>query len=210
MVVFGVLFAVLMVASYAVPAMSAFKSVRDGDSVVIEYTVRDASGAPVITSSQAVLVEGYNRGEVGFLTTQMNLLAGASATARVVPVPIYLPDGTTGEFALLESEIDDITSGVLGMHERGTKTIPLSMTEMDQTIDALGADQMGLNFTELQTGDRITIAMTITDDPTIFTDPEEQISYIRIGTVTGKSADEISVNFAYSTVEVSVIQISQA
>ncbi|MDK2974764.1 MAG: hypothetical protein PWP08_1135 [Methanofollis sp.] len=210
MLVFGVLFAVAMVASYLTPAMSAFKSVQPGDSVTFDYTVRDAAGVPVLTTSQTALVDTYNSGQVGFLTSQMTLVAGENASSRVTPVAIYLPDGTTAEFALLESEVNDLTTGILGMHEREVKTIPLTLSDLPEEIDATGADQMGINFTEAQVGDRFTIAMTITDDPTIFTDPTNQIPYIRVGMITGKTNDTLSVNFGYSTADVTVSKITQA
>jgi len=210
MLVFGVLFAVAMVASYLSPAMSAFKSVQSGDSVTIDYTIRDAAGVPVITTSQNVLVDTYNSGEVSFLTSQMTLVAGANASSRVTPVPIYLLDGTTAEFALLEADVSDLTTGILGMHERESKTIPLTLSDLPEEIDATGANQMGINFTEAQIGDRFTIAMTITEDPTIFTDPANEISYVRVGTITGKTNDTLSVNFGYSTAEVTVTSITQA
>jgi hypothetical protein len=209
MLVFGVIFAIAMVGSYLSPAMGIFKSVKQGDSVIIDYTIRDADGVAVITTSQNVLVDTYNSGNVGFLTSQMNLVAGANASSRVTAVPIYLLDGTTAEFALLESDVSDLTNGVLGMHEQESKTIPLTLSDLPEQISATATEQMGINFTEAQVGDRFTIAMTITDDPTIFTDPENEISYIRVGTITGKTNDTLSVNFGYSTAEVKVLSITQ-
>jgi hypothetical protein len=209
MLVFGVIFAIAMVGSYLSPAMGIFKSVKQGDSVIIDYTIRDAAGVAVITTSQNVLVDTYNSGNVGFLTSQMNLVAGANASSRVTAVPIYLLDGTTAEFALLESDVSDLTNGVLGMHEQESKTIPLTLSDLPEQISATATEQMGINFTESQVGDRFTIAMTITDDPTIFTDPENEISYIRVGTITGKTNDTLSVNFGYSTAEVKVLSITQ-
>lgn len=210
MLVFGVLFAIAMVGSYLAPAMGIFKSVKPGDSAIIDYTIRDAAGVAVLTTSQTVLVDTYNSGDVSFLTSQMSLVGGANASSRVTAVPIYLPDGTTADFALLESDVSDLTNGILGMHEQESKTIPLTLSDLPQQMSATGADQMGINFTESQIGDRFTIAMTITDDPTIFTDPENEISYIRVGTITGKTNDTLSVNFGYSTAEVKVLSIAQA
>jgi hypothetical protein len=106
--------------------------------------------------------------------------------------------------------VTDLTNGILGMHEQESKTIPLTLSDLPQQMSATGADQMGINFTESQVGDRFTIAMTITDDPTIFTDPENEISYVRVGTITGKTNDTLLVNFGYSTAEVKVLSIAQA
>lgn len=210
MLVFGVLFAVAMVGSYLTPMMGIFKSVKPGDSVIIDYTIRDASGVAVLTTSQSVLVDTYNKGDVSFLTSQMALVAGANASSRVTAVPIYLLDGTTAEFALLESEVSDLTNGILGMREQESKTIPLTLSDLPQKMSANAADQMGINFTDAQVGDRFTIAMTITDDPTIFTDPENEISYIRVGTIIEKTDDTLMVNFGYAKAEVKVLRIAQA
>lgn len=210
MLAFGVLFAIAMVGSYLTPMMGVFKSVKAGDSVTIDYTIRDAAGIPVITTSQTILSDTYSSGQIAFLTSQMTMTAGANATASVTAAPIYLLDGTSGEFAVLQSEMDDLTAGVIGMRESESKTIPFTVSDIPEEIDAESADKMGINFTETQVGDRFTIAMTITNDPTIFTDPESQISYIRIGTVTAKTNNSLAVNFGYSSADVTVTDITKA
>ncbi|MBP2145955.1 FKBP-type peptidyl-prolyl cis-trans isomerase 2 [Methanofollis sp. W23] len=208
MVVFGVLFAFLMVASYGVPAMSAFRSVGPGDSVLVEYTVLDNDGKPVITTSQKVMEKTMKQGDIALLTGPLSLTGGANATSYVEGVPVALGGGQ-GKFALLQPEIEAMNDGVIGMHERETKRVSIRDLPIVQTFDTERTEKMGLNFTELQVGDRISIQMTITDQPTVFTDPANDISYLRFGTISEKNNESMTVNFDYAEAEMTVLQITK-
>lgn len=208
MIVFGVLFAFLMVASYGIPAMSAFRSVDPGDSALVEYTILDKDGKPVITTSQKVLEKTMKQGDLAFLTGPFSLTGGANASSYVEGIPVALGE-MQGEFALLSPEIEAMNNGIIGMHERETKRISISHLPIIQTFDVESTGRLGINFTRIQVGDRIPIQMTIADEPTIFTDPNSSISYLRLGTVTEKNTGNMTVNFDYADAEVTVLQITK-
>ncbi|QSZ66753.1 hypothetical protein RJ40_04215 [Methanofollis aquaemaris] len=208
MVIFGVLFAFLMVASYGIPAMSAFRSVDPGDSVLVEYTILDNDGKPVITTSQKVMENTLKQGDLAFLTNPLSLTGGANASSYVEGVPVALGEGQ-GKFALLSPEMEAMNDGVVGMHERKTKRVSISDLPIIQTFDAESTGKLGMNFSRIQVGDRFPIQMTIADEPTIFTDPNSSISYLRLGTVTEKNNDNMTVNFDYAYADVTVMQITK-
>ncbi|QYZ78717.1 hypothetical protein E2N92_04380 [Methanofollis formosanus] len=208
MVVFGVLFAFLMVASYGIPAMSAFRSVDPGDSALVEYTILDNDGKPVITTSQKVLEKTIKQGDLAFLTTPFSLTGGANASSYVEAVPAFVGE-MQGEFALLSPEIEALNNGIVGMHERETKRISIKDLPIIQTFDAESTEKLGMNFSTIRVGDRFPIQMTIADEPTVFTDPNSSISYLRLGTVTEKNNENMTVNFDYADAEVTVLQITK-
>lgn len=212
MLVFGVLFAFLMVASYAVPAMSAFKSVQPGDSVLVDCTIRDDAGIPVLTTSQQVQSNEYAKKRAVFLTSPMSLVGGAKSSEGtfIHPVPAVIPGVTQGDFGLLPWEMDDLTAGILGMHEMDTKKIPINTESSTITVGADESDRLGLNFTEVNVGDRFVRQMTITKNATVFTDPESSISYLRIGKVTQKTSENLTLDFTYATADVTVRSITSA
>jgi hypothetical protein len=212
MLVFGVLFAFLMVASYAVPAMSAFKSVKTGDSIQIDCTIRDDAGIPVLTTSQQVQADEYAKKRAVFLTSPLSLVGGAKSSEDtfIHPVPAVIPGITQGDFGLLPWEMDAINEGILGMREMETKKIPINTESSTITVGADESDRLGLNFTEVGVGDRFIRQMTITKNATVFTDPASSISYLRIGKVTQKTSENLTLDFTYATADVTVRSITSA
>lgn len=210
MVVFGVLFAFFMVASYAIPAMSAFKSVRSGDSVLIDYTIYDDAGIPILTTNQQVQTDEAAQNRAVFLTSQMTLVAGdaSSEEASIYPVSAVIPGVVQGDFGLLPWEMTDIKTGVLGMHQGESKNIPINSESSSLVVNADDSAMLGLNFTTANVGDRFIEQMTIAPNATVFTDPNSSISYYRIGKVTAKNNENLTLDFTYATADVTVQSIT--
>jgi hypothetical protein len=212
MLVFGVLFAFFMVASYAVPAMSAFKSVQPGDSVLVDCTIRDDAGIPVLTTSQQLQADEYAKNRPVFWTPSMSLIGGATSSddTFIHPVQASIYNSVQGDFGLLPWEMTALTDGILGMREMETKKIPLNTEVSAITVGADESDRLGLNFSEVNVGDRFIRQMTITQNATVFTDPSTSISYYRIGKVTQKNSENLTVDFTYGTADVTVTSITSA
>lgn len=211
-VAFGVLFAFFMVASYASPAMSAFKTVQSGDSVLIDYTICDDAGVPILTTNQQVQTDGLAKNHYVFLASQMTLVAGGNYSVEdsIYPVQAVIPGVVQGNFGLLPWEMTDIKDGILGMHQGASKKIPINSESSSLVVGATESDRLGLNFSQVNVGDSFVEQMTISPNATVYTDPSSAISYYRIGKVTAKNNENLTLNFTYATADVTVQSITSA
>jgi hypothetical protein len=209
LVVFGVLFAFLMIGTYMSPLISTFRSVRANDTVTVEYTLRDADGRAILTSNQAIFTQEGQAGSPVFLTQDLAVKAGVIGNDMINAVPAYHPSIGWTEFALLGLEIDDISAEVLDMHSGETKKI--SFTYEDSLIVNMTPEEydiIGGNFTRAEVGNYIPIAFS---DTPIISAPGENVTQpdpcIRVAKVIQKGTDEIIIQHRYPTVDIAVKDI---
>ncbi|MCJ7795004.1 MAG: hypothetical protein MUP10_04120 [Methanoregulaceae archaeon] len=81
-----VLFAGLMVVSaMGTGWLSFFTVIRPGDTVTIDYTIRDGNGNPLVTTDQQVYRSVAGSGSGIFLSKQLVVQANQEPTDRVDP-----------------------------------------------------------------------------------------------------------------------------
>ncbi|MDD1703111.1 MAG: hypothetical protein LUQ31_09055 [Methanoregula sp.] len=209
-IIVGVLFVVLMVVSSLGSSwISSIAGVKTGDVVTLDYTIRDASGTPLVTSSQQVYQQMVSAGSSVIYSKQLTVTANQTAPTTVVPVQVYAAGNWDNSFALFANEYDAISSGILGMKTSGQKTIPLiSNKPMSQfwTVDQLAANNMSIS--SIKVGQQI--ALGISDNPTADLTNSTTPYYIRLGEITNKTAEGVTIDFAYPSVDVTVVSIKSA
>ena len=129
-IVAGVLFVVLMVVSAMGSSwISSLATIKPGDVAVVDYTLRDAQGNPILTSNQQLYTQLC---QPGF---RYPVLQAADDNGEPflpisgIPVCRYIhkiPAGLTNPFALFASEYSAISSGIVGLKANDQKTISLA------------------------------------------------------------------------------------
>lgn len=210
LVVFAcVLFVVLMVVSaMGTGWLSFFSVIKPGDTVTIDYTIRDMHGEPLVTTDQQVYKQVAGSTTGIFYSKQLVIQANQSSTKAVVPIQVYSKDGGWSKtFALFGGELDAITRNIVGMKQNEQKVISIPFRDsMTQTWSAAQLKSNGVNLTDIQIGDQI--AMGVSDSPELEKNTTASSYSIRIGEVTKKSADGVTLDFGYPAIDVRVVTIN--
>lgn len=210
-IVAGVLFVVLMVVSSMGSSwITSLATVKPGDVVVIDYTLKDAQGNPLVTSSSSLYKQLAGEGSNVLYSKQLTLTANQSLTNAVFPVQVYSDKtGWTNQFALFANEYDEISAGIIGLNTQGQKTISLvSKQPMTQFWSADQLVKNNMSLSSMQVGQLI--ALGVSDNPEAAVDNSTAQYYVRIGEITNKTPDGITLDFAYPSVDVTVVSINKA
>jgi hypothetical protein len=204
-----ILFVFLMVVSAMGSSwITAFKSVKPGDTVTTSITVKDRNGDALITSDQQVAKQLLQNNVSVFYTKQLVFTANQSATEAMFPLPVTAyPSGWSGTFALFGGEHDAITSALVGMKTNEEKEIPIPFSgSMTQTWSAAQLTGQGVNMTDVHVGDQL--SMAVGNEETLSKNATSSAYSVRIGEVTQKSADSVTIDFGYPSIVVKVVSIS--
>lgn len=205
----GVGFAVTMVLSSLGPDfMVGRKAIEPGETAIVEYTLRDAAGRAVITTSERVYTPAYQNGEMVWYTGPLSLVAGAATGEMITPVPVYRDDYGEADFGLFGQEQNQIAAGLIGMKERETKRLVLTGTDQyQQEITGETFNEMGGNFSVAAVGDQFPLAFmtSVVENE----DGTQTVEYaLRVAWITGKDHQNVSFSYGYPVAEISVAQVS--
>jgi hypothetical protein len=211
-VIVGVVFVVLMVVSAMGSSwISSLATIKPGDTVQIDYTFKNAQGAPILTSSSQLYLQLAKEGSGVLYAKPLTITANQTYSDSVYPIAFYTPTNgwsTDNQFALFRDEFNAISSGVVGMKANSQKTISLDSTKpMTQfwSKDQLSAGNMSLS--SISVGDYLN--MGVSSNPYASEDNSTP-TYVRIAQVTNKTADGVTIDFSYPTVDITVDSINSA
>jgi hypothetical protein len=205
-----VLFVVLMVLSGTGSHwLTMFTSVKPGDSVVVDYTIFDAAGQPIVTSEKATYDTVVAKNRQIFGSKQLTIISNQTIEKPIYSVPVYPSNGASvKQLAIFSSEYNAITSAIIGMKVNEQKRIPIaskiSMTQ-DWSVEQLA--QSKINLTDISVGDNF--FMGVSDNPEGVANNTTATTFLRIGEVSNKSPDGVVVDFSYPSIDVRVISINK-
>lgn len=204
-----VIFIVFMVLSgMGTGWISLFSSVKPGDIVTIDFTIRDKSGNPLVTSDQQLYRQVSGTGSGIFYSKQLVFQANQSSTQAIIPVPVYTgTGGWSATFALFGGEHDAVSQGIVGMKVNEQKTISIPFSEtMTQTWSSDQLTRQGINLTDVHVGYKL--AMAVSESQELAKNATESSYSVRIGEVTQKRSEAVLVDFGYPSIDVKIVSIS--
>lgn len=209
LIIVGVLFAVTMVvSSLGTGWLVGMKSIQPGDSVVVEYTLRDPAGRAALTATERIYTSAYQNGELVWYTGPISLTAGGATNEMITAVPAFRDDYGEADFAVFGQERNQIAASLPGMKQGQTQRITLSDTEQfGQEITAEQFDEMGGNFTTARTGDQFPLAF-ITSVAEGGAENTTIRYAVRTASVTGKDGQNLSISYAYPVADISIVQFT--
>ena len=189
--------------------LSIFTVVKPGDTVVIDYTLYNAGGNPILTTDQQLYVKTASTSGGLVLSKQIAITANQTLSRSLYPVQIYTSgSGWSKQFAIFSPEYDAISNGIVGMKMNEQKRISIpsgnSMTQ-EWTTDQLMLNQV--NISDISIGD--VFAMGVSDNPEAEVSNTSAITYIRTGEITQKTQSGVVVDFGYPVAEVRVVSINK-
>ena len=206
-VILAVLFVVVMVvSSMGSNWISGLAPVRAGDRVVIDYTIYDTVGNPLLTSNQQLYTQLAQSGKGILYTKQLTLTANQSLRQAIYPVQVYIGanGGSWENFALYNQEYTAISSGVVGMKTNEKKTVSLSSnTPMSALFSPEDLAKAKLNMSSVEIGD--TVVMGVSDKPNATAPNASTVTYLRTGEVIRKTSAGVIIDFGYPSADITVI-----
>ena len=202
-----ILFVVLMILSGMGSGwLTMFTVVKPGDSVVVDYTLYDLNGNPILTSSQTVYTRAAEKGNSILFSKQLAMVTGQNLGKSIYPVSIYTgTGGWSKEYALFSVEYDAINQALVGMKTGEQKRIQLPNTSMAQEWSAEQLTRNGVNITDLSLGDGL--AMSVSDNPEGMIS-NTSVVYTRIGQVISRTNESVTVDFGYPSADISIVSIN--
>jgi hypothetical protein len=188
--------------------ITMFNSVKSGDTVVLDITVYDAAGKPIITSEQTVYNQVVAKGQDIFATKQLTVISNKTMEKSIFGVPGSASTGTgLQQLAIFSSEYNAISSGIVGMKVNEQKRIAIpsdNMMKNDFSVEQLALSK--INLTDISVGD--SFFMGVSDTTEKVTNTTKATTFLRIGDVVSKSPDGVVVDLNYPTIEVRVVSIN--
>ena len=145
-IVAGVFFAGVMVLSAMGSSwITSLATIKPGDVAVVDYTLRDAQGNPILTSNQQLYTQLASQGSGILYSKQLTITANHSYPSAIFPVQVYTQNTgwATNPFALFASEYSAISTGIVGLKANGQKTISLESNK--PMTQFWSANQLALN-----------------------------------------------------------------
>lgn len=186
---------------------SIFKEVKEGDYVTVDYTLSFEEGAPIMSSSQSVVQKAYQDGYPVALTGSLTLQAGALQSEKITPIEAYVyPDGMT-EYALLDLELDSISTDIIGMHEGDVKQINLEFAQnLTENMSSFAYNAIGGNFSEAQVGLLVPLAFNYYSDDDENSE-NTSVKLERPSVIIGKTDDTIVLRYGYAVADIQITEI---
>ena len=188
--------------------ITMFNSVKSGDTVVLDITVYDAAGKPIITSEQTVYNQATAKGQNIFATKQLTVISNKTMDKSVFGVPGSASTGTgLQQLAIFSSEYNAISSGIAGMKVNEQKRIVIpsdNMLKNDFSVEQLAISK--INLTDISVGD--SFFMGVSDTTQQVSNTTKATTFLRIGDVVSKSPEGVVVDLNYPAFEVRVVSIN--
>jgi hypothetical protein len=189
--------------------LTIFTSVKSGDTVVIDYTLFDAAGKPIVTTEKSIYDQAVAQGSGIFGSQQITLAANRTMEKPLYTIPVYPSNGgKVQQLALFSSEYDAVSSGIIGMRVNEQKRISIS-PNMPMTYE-WSAERLALdkvNLSDIRVGD--SFFMGVSDNPEGAANTTPANTYLRIGEVANKSPEGVVVDFSLPVIDVRVVTINK-
>jgi len=189
--------------------LDLFTSVKAGDTVVIDYTLFDASGKPIVTTEKSTYDQAVAQGSGVFGSKQITITANKTMEKPIYSMPAYPSNGgKVQQLALFSSEYNAVSSGIIGMRVNEQKRIVIT-SDTSMTYD-WSAERLALNkinLSDITVGD--SFFMGVSDNPEGAPNNTSVNTFLRVGEVANKSPDGIVVDFSYPAIDVRIVSLNK-
>jgi hypothetical protein len=163
-----------------------------GDTADVEYTMYIGE-TPMVTSSYEVF-QAANASQLPAVTANMRFVAGIQTNETV-----YVPTGSEEPFRMFPSEMNQISSGVIGLGINETRTLASSGSAYTSQITPADAAAMGIDYANWTIGSMGNLNFVDTA-----ADGNETVS-IRPALVTAKTDEAMTLQYGYDTIGIRLV-----
>ncbi len=198
----------MIVSSLGSSWITSLRVIQPGDPATVQVTINDVSGDPIVTSNGELYEQRIAAGKGIFYAKDMVITANQSSQSSLITLPVYsTTNGWSDTFALFSTEHDAISQALVGMKTNEQKVITIPDADMmTETWSAAQLTSQGINMTDIHVGDQLSIAVSNT--ATLEKNATAAPYSVRVGEVTAKSSDGITINLGYPTISIKVLKIA--
>lgn len=206
-----VVMAVFMVVSmFGMSWLNLFTQAKPGNTALVDFTFRDAQDRPIVTSVMSVITQMKDPGVMVFKANSLPVRVNVSTGDDLVPIQVINPYNEFGvlEFGLFGPEIDMISNSLEGMGVGESKIVVnpyASQMGREMTLEQF-VNISGESFAKVQVGDQVPLAFV--DQPQIPMDNTTISSYIRTAMVVNRDEANITLNYGYPTIEITLAKLT--
>jgi hypothetical protein len=199
---------IMIMTSLGTGWLTSMKPIQNGDVAYVDLTLKDEFGRPVFTTNQRIYDATLEQGTLVLLAAPMTVPVNITSENLIDPVTAYLPGTGQVSFAFLGPEYNQIAQGLIGMKKGETRTIAfIDEPEFQRNMTPEEFSEMGGNFTEAMKGDQLILGFTTS--PMISAEANTTPQYaLRTVPIIDKTNDNITVNYGYSSADVTIRDIS--
>lgn len=208
LVVVGVLFVVLMIAStIPMSVFSSLKGTQPGDMATVAYTIYDDQNRPIVTSNAKLYNDTLAKGGTVFYSNPLQVSVNGTTMTNVTRIPVQYQQ-YQNYFGLFRDEMNLITTGLSGMKVNEQKRISLVMPK-DPLETQVSAEQFALLVKPVnETRVNEQFALALTDHPQVNLDNTTPVDqYLRTFYVKGISPEGLDMKYGYSTIDLQIISL---
>jgi hypothetical protein len=182
-----------------------FKKAEEGSIVAIEYTIRDETGIPIITSDTSVV---ETEGVLAGVSQPIQFIVNQTYDDFIVPVEVYIYPSGVINYALFEPEMQAISDGVIGLGEGDSKTIYFPFgSSMEREMTKIQYENIGGNFSEAEIGMWIPLGFAPQPEITVENATPETIA-TRYAKITSIGDESLNVLYGYAGADIRVTAIA--
>jgi len=201
---------VMIITSLGMNWLVTMNPAKAGDTAVIDLTIRDSDGRPVLTTNERIFNASYEKGDVVWYTNPITMAVNTTSTQMISPIPVYRYDYGEARFGLFGDELNQISSALEGMKQGGSEKIVFGNADLfkrEMTPEQFA--EMGGNITTAVPGDQLLLAFTTT--PMLNTEDNSTPQYaLRTSVITGKTSENVTVNYGYPSADISIVRLNRA
>jgi hypothetical protein len=199
---------VMIITSLGTSWLVTMKPAKTGDTAIIDLTIRDVEGRPVLTTNQRIFNASYDRREMVWYTNPLTVTVNSTTTDMINPVSVYRYDYGQASFGLFGTELNQISASLAGMKQGETQKIVFPNNEQfEREMSPEQFAQIGGNFSAAMPGDQLLLAFTTTPMINVEDNSTPQYAF-RTSLITGKNADNVTVNYGYPTADISIVRLN--
>ena len=185
-----------------------FDTVKPGDVAVIDLTIYDVGGNPIVTTDKQLFKQETAQRKFVLFSNPISVISNQS-----LAYPFFLVQrdstvsGRINQFAFSKPEYDAMSSGIFGMVMNEQKLINIpSSTSMTQLLSLELLNRNGVNINDINEGD--VLSMEVSNNTEEMTINQSIMTYMRVGVVSRKTPEGVVVDFGYPTVDIRVVSIN--
>jgi hypothetical protein len=200
----------MVVSSMGMGWLNTFSTVQNGSVVTADLTIRDDLGRPIITSDKVVYSAAAKQNQTVLLTNQLTVpVGGVYDNMSMQSLPVTAPQAAN--FTVFGDEYQRLVNGLIGMHVNQIKSVPFDQNSSETqnvTISSAQFEKLGMNFTNATINEQVVLSRAEGLDDTTDVNATPTGYSLRTTKVVEKSADNLTLSFAYKGVDLTVASIA--
>lgn len=189
--------------------LNIFSQAKPGNSALIDFTIRDAQDRPVLTTNSGIYQKAVESKNFVLMREKLPVRVNISDNKDKIPIQVLSPSNQGMiDFLLFGPEMDAIAYGTLGMKVGESKTLQIPIASQLSRIMTREqfANITDESYANAKVGDQVPIAFS--DTPQIAVDNATPTTYLRTSTITAINSGNVTLNYGYPTIEITLTQLT--